>query len=185
LATERWVAARGFEGRYEVSDLGRVRSVPRQVVNGGRIKLEPGALLKPYWHRRHLKVTLYGDNRSERQVFVHILVLESFVGPKPKGRLGCHKDDNPRNNCLSNLRWDTPAANCRDAVRNGIHPETKRTTCDYGHPLDGRTGKGERYCKTCNRHKQRKSKALRTLASRQSPGSGITLPGKQQLKEKK
>lgn len=173
--SERWVPAKGFEGRYEVSDLGRVRSVPRQVVNGGRVKMEPGALLKPYWHRKHLKVTLYGDNKRERQVFVHILVLESFVGPKPKGRLGCHRDDDPRNNSIANLRWDTPAANCRDAVRNGIHPETKRTTCDYGHPLDGRTHKGERYCKTCNRHKQRRGKALRQLTSRQSPGSGVVI----------
>jgi hypothetical protein len=173
--SERWIPAYGFAGRYEVSNLGRVRSVPRQVINGGRVRLEPGALLKPYWHRKHLKVTLYGDNRTERQVFVHILVLESFVCPKPKGMLGCHQDDDPRNNCLTNLRWDTPAANSRDAVRNGIHPESKRTTCDYGHPLDGVSRKG-RYCRTCNRSKQRRSKALAALESRQSPGSGIQRP---------
>lgn len=172
---ERWVPAVGFAGRYEVSDLGRVRSVPRQVINSGQVKMEPGGLLNPYWHRRHLKVTLYGDNKRERQVFVHILVLESFVGPKPRGMLGCHKDDDPRNNTLRNLRWDTPAANSRDAVRNGLHPETKRTQCDYGHPLDGRTHKGERYCKQCNRSKQRRAKALARLAARQSPGSGVVV----------
>ena len=171
---ERWVPAYGFTGRYEVSDLGRVRSVPRQVINGGQVKMEPGVLLKPYWHRKHLKVTLYGDNKRKRDVFVHILVLESFVGPKPKGRLGCHRDDDPRNNSLSNLRWDTAAANSRDAVRNGVHPEAKRTTCNYGHPLDGRTHKGERYCKACNRHKQRQGKARKKLLASQSPGSGIT-----------
>lgn len=171
---ERWVPAHGFHGRYEVSDFGRVRSVPRQVVNGGRVKLEPGKLLRPYWHRRHLKVTLYGDARTERQVFVHILVVESFRGLVPEGKLVRHLDDDPRNNRLSNLIIGTHAENSRDAVRNGVHPETKRVTCDYGHPLDGISRKG-RYCKVCNRGKQRRGKALRELTSRQSPGSGIVI----------
>lgn len=169
---ERWIPAYGFKGRYEVSDMGRVRSVPRQVVNGGRVTLEPGRMLRPYIHHSHWKVTLYGDNKYERQVFVHVLMLESFVGPRPKGMLGCHNDDNKNNNVLGNLRWDTSQENARDQVRNGIHPETLRKTCDYGHPLDGRSKKG-RYCKQCNRAKQRRLKAVQKLAARQSPGSGV------------
>jgi len=172
---ERWVPAYGFEGRYEVSDLGRVRSVPRQVINGGKVYLEPGRLLNPYWHRSHLKVTLYADNKKERQVFVHIIVIESFRGPIPRGKLVRHLDDNPRNNRLDNLRVGTHAENSRDAVRNGVHPETRRKTCDYGHPLDGTSKKG-RYCKTCNREKQRRAKAFNRLALRQSPGSGVITP---------
>lgn len=172
--SERWVPAKGFEGFYEVSDLGRVRGVPRQIIRNGKIKTYHGGILNAYWHHRHLKVTLYGHNKRERQVFVHVLVLESFVGPRPKGYLGCHKDDNPLNNTLANLRWDSPTANSLDAVRNGVHPETKRTKCDQGHPLNGRNRKG-RYCLICNRAKQRKAKAQKKLLEAQSPGSGVVI----------
>lgn len=173
MSAERWIPVRGFEGKYEVSDMGGVRSVPRQIVNSGKVKDVPPRLLKAYWHHRHLKVTLYHDNKKERQVFVHVLVLENFVGPRPKGYLGCHYDDDPTNNKLSNLRWDSPRQNSLDAVRNGIHPEARRTHCDQGHPLDGRSKKG-RYCLRCNRDKQRKIKALKKLAAAQSPGLPLT-----------
>lgn len=65
----------------------------------------------------HLKVTLYP---GPRQVLVHRLVLESFVGPCPKGMECCHAPDpNPANNALSNLRWGTHAENARDMVNQG------------------------------------------------------------------
>lgn len=53
--------------------------------------------------------------------FAHRLVLEAFVGPCPVGLLCCHADGNPANNRLSNLRWDTQAANVEDAKRHGTH----------------------------------------------------------------
>lgn len=72
-------------------------------------------LLQPRAHRDgHLRVKLKGRDR-----WVHHLVLEAFVGPCPKGKQCCHRDDNPTNNWLSNLRWDTPRGNAADRVRNG------------------------------------------------------------------
>lgn len=49
---------------------------------------------------------------------VHVLVLRAFRGPRPAGMVGCHRDDNPANNLLGNLRWDFPLGNGADAVRN-------------------------------------------------------------------
>ena len=49
---------------------------------------------------------------------VHHLVLETFIGKKPKGKECCHLDDNPKNNNLSNLRWDTHKNNIKDAINN-------------------------------------------------------------------
>jgi hypothetical protein len=49
---------------------------------------------------------------------VHRVVLTAFRGPCPIGMEGCHADDNPLNNDLSNLRWDTPHGNAQDRVRN-------------------------------------------------------------------
>lgn len=50
---------------------------------------------------------------------VQYIVLEAFVGPRPKGAYCCHSDGSKINNSLSNLRWDTPTANCHDAELHG------------------------------------------------------------------
>ena len=60
-----------------------------------------------------------GANKSRQPVRIQKLVLEAFVGPMPTGHHACHGDGNPRNNCLSNLRWGTVSENVMDAVRHG------------------------------------------------------------------
>jgi hypothetical protein len=55
--------------------------------------------------------------------YVHRLVLETFVGPRPPGMEGCHfPDRDPANNRLNNLRWDTRQANVNDMIAHGTHP---------------------------------------------------------------
>jgi hypothetical protein len=54
---------------------------------------------------------------------VHRIVLEAFVGPCPEGMECCHNDGNPRNNNVTNLRWDTRSANQMDSVRHGTKPQ--------------------------------------------------------------
>lgn len=58
-----------------------------------------------------------------RGVCVHRVVLEAFVGPAPEGMEACHNDGDPANNALSNLRWDTHAANNDDRFRHGTVPQ--------------------------------------------------------------
>lgn len=48
-----------------------------------------------------------------------MLVLESFVGPRPSGMYCCHNDGNPQNNHVDNLRWDTPKGNSADRYKHG------------------------------------------------------------------
>lgn len=119
--TEIWVKAAGFPG-YEVSNMGRVRSVDRFDAKGrwipGRVlsNARKGAPRKgggSYWRIR-LSV-----NRKVFDCAVHTLVLKSFIGPRPEGMDGCHNDGNVDNNCLGNLRWDTCAANQRDKISHG------------------------------------------------------------------
>jgi hypothetical protein len=52
--------------------------------------------------------------------------------------VACHADDNPQNNHLSNLRWDTPGSNMLDLVRNGLHHNAVKECCIRGHVLAGR-----------------------------------------------
>jgi hypothetical protein len=118
---ERWRPVEGWPG-YEVSDFGRVGSY---LTKQGSKKGEPWAIggtlkiLSPGPSSRgHRIATLRRDGRSVGRL-VHHLVLEAFVGPRPPGMQGCHNNNDPTDNRLSNLRWDTPSENQRDRVADG------------------------------------------------------------------
>lgn len=139
----------GFEGKYEVSDHGRVRSLSRRIPYGdnGATTGRVGRILKPCSvGKGHLAVNL----GREHMVKVHLLVLEAHIGPRPNGLLGLHRDGNVQNNCLSNLYWGTYSDNNFDSVRHGTHYSASKTHCPKGHLLDGVWAhNGHRYCKTC------------------------------------
>lgn len=120
---ERWRPVLGFEGLYEISDHGSLRSLPRRNCRGQIRK----------WNRTrsgHATIDLWKDGKTQQRT-AHRLVLEAFVGPRPEGLEGCHNDGDPQNNHLSNLRWDTPSSNRTDAVRHGRR---------FGRPGRGATG---------------------------------------------
>jgi hypothetical protein len=142
---------------YEVSDAGQVRRA--------------GRVLKGWSGSRGYRLVALCSDGAQRNIQVHRLVLEAFVGPCPPGMEGCHNDGNPSNNALSNLRWDTPSANRYDTVRHGNHPAASRTACVHGHPFDEentRTRKdGSRECRACDRisHARRYRPAARRSAA--------------------
>lgn len=134
-ARERWLPIPGWEGYYEVSDLGRVRSLDREITcKNGVVKRYRGRVLSPGDDGTRLLVGLYRPGRHETRK-VHQLVLEAFVGPRPDGLEGCHADDDHTNNRLSNLRWDDRIANMADSLRNGTNNRSRRTHCPRGHSL--------------------------------------------------
>lgn len=151
-----WVPVRGAEDSHLVSNDGQVKSVDRYIVKSNRwgsttTCLHRGQILKPIprGQRGYPSVTINGRIR-----YVHTVMLESFVGPRPEGMQGLHWDDDPAHNVLSNLRWDTPGANQSDCVRNGNHPEAKRSRCDAGHeyvPGSFRMAGNTRICLECRR----------------------------------
>lgn len=75
---------------------------------------------KPVNRLGYYRVCLYVAGRK-RQVFVQELVLEAFIGPRPPGMEACHDDNDPSNNRLTNLRWDTHRNNMADKRRHGTH----------------------------------------------------------------
>lgn len=113
--TERWLSVVGYEDHYEISDIGRVRSIRTNFGNRRSrvLKVRPT-------HDGYGYVELSRDN-VQRKRKVHHLVLEAFVGPRPAGMLACHDDDDGMNNRLGNLRWDTPRSNYDDVVVSGAH----------------------------------------------------------------
>lgn len=76
----------------------------------------------------HLHVQLFSEDKPPKRRPVHLLVLEAFVGPRPDGMEGCHKDGNPRNNAMDNLRWDTAIGNWEDRKKHGKGCEGSKNT---------------------------------------------------------
>lgn len=109
-ANETWAPVIGYEGMYEVSDHGRVRSVGRMVTRKGT---------KPFWSEGrvlkttknqcgHFKVNLWRGNKG-RMFYIHRLMYEAFAGAIPEGYDVHHIDGNPQNNVLTNMRITTHA----------------------------------------------------------------------------
>lgn len=154
---ELWRPVVGYEGWYEVSTRGGVRSVDRVVVtSNGKRRTFPGVVLA----QGTLPDTGYRTvglkrNGTTKRVLVHRLVLEAFVGPSPAGHECCHKDGDPANNSLENLRWGTKSENVRDQVRHGTHNRGRRTECPRGHALvepnlvRSHLARGQRECRAC------------------------------------
>lgn len=129
IVDEGWLPIPGYEGAYEVSNLGNVRSLSRVEVYervdqySGRVltvkRSHKGKALRPGRSRcGHVSVSL-GRNNS---ILVHVLVLETFAGKRPEGMECLHRDGRPDNNRLENLRWGTRSENLHDAVRHGAKP---------------------------------------------------------------
>ena len=129
---EIWKAIPGYEGYYEASTLGRIRSVERIVMNKAKVTgadrpcLIKSKILKPYarkFERSNILPRLcvafsVGGKLKTQQV--HSLVAKTFI-PNPQGlETVNHKDGNPLNNMVENLEWLSRADNQRHAFANGL-----------------------------------------------------------------
>lgn len=121
---EDWKQVVGYEGLYEVSDRGRVRSVGRTRLqrnkHGGENEVwYPGRVLRPGVLATGYKNVGLSNCRRVVHPYIHHLVLEAFVGPRPEGMECCHNNGDNGDNRLVNLRWDTPKNNHADKRRHG------------------------------------------------------------------
>lgn len=122
---ERWMPVTGFEGRYEVSDLGRVRSLILNTRHGERPRAAPKILRAGPTGNGYRQVVLCRPGKKQARL-LHCVVLEAFVGPAPEGTEAAH-DDGVRTNCrLSNLGWKTHRENVADKVRHGTRQVGER-----------------------------------------------------------
>lgn len=147
MVVENWKPVPEFEGLYEVSDLGNVRS------------LRKGIILKPsYSNSGGYPMVIFRRNKLSFARYNHRLVMEVFVGPCPDGLEVRHLDGNPKNPALTNLAYGTHAENMYDKAQHGTDHNVAKTHCPQGHeyskentyvyvyPKDGTT---RRTCRIC------------------------------------
>ena len=108
---EEWRPISGFEGLYEVSNLGRVRSLPRHRVRG--------CILAGSSAGKGYRKAILCDKDRQLHRYIHDIVLETFVGPRPPGMEGAHRNGKRDDNRLANLRWDTRSGNHADKYIHG------------------------------------------------------------------
>lgn len=121
---EAWRDIPGYEGYYQASTLGKIRSLDRIVMQKNRWGTETKTIRKGRilgaikTNGGYLRVTLtVGENRE--LIRIHSLIMLTFVGIRPVCELVRHLDGNPKNNNLENLAYGTPRANVIDVYRYG------------------------------------------------------------------
>jgi DNA-binding transcriptional regulator YiaG len=146
-----WKPVVDWEGLYDVSNDGQVRTLPRSnnLSRSTKIRvLRPGLDTSTGYRK---VVLSHGSVKRTRPV--HVLVAEAFLGPRPDGLLVRHLNGNPLDNRASNLAWGTWSENELDAVRDGVHYWANKTHCPLGHPYDEANtrikGDGRRRCRVC------------------------------------
>lgn len=106
----------GYKGRYQVSNTGKVRRIIASY--RGRVR-ELKLTTRDKKNSEHLSVRLSDENGKVTSVYVHRLVAKAFI-PNPNNLPNvCHKDDNPKNNKVSNLFWGTHQDNINDKMKKG------------------------------------------------------------------
>ncbi|MET3559316.1 hypothetical protein ABID29_002470 [Streptococcus rupicaprae] len=127
---EIWKTVKGYEGLYEVSNLGRVKSLDKIVPKWDGVRLLKGRILKGSVTQFGYHKVILTKNKHRRTIFVHRLVAEAFLendNPKIKTQVN-HIDGDKLNNETGNLEWVSASENIKHAFSIGIKKVSKKQT---------------------------------------------------------
>jgi len=127
---EEWRPVVGYEGLYQVSNKGRVKSLERNFESTRMgtpctIIVREKILKNNIGNHGYFVVGLYKYNKMKLKT-VHSLVCEAFIGERPDGYDICHRDGNKLNNNLENLRYDSHKNNHQDMKLNNTWPSREK-----------------------------------------------------------
>jgi hypothetical protein len=185
---ERWLPVVDF-GHYEVSSLGRVRSIDHDVIaanrwGGQNVRRLRGRMLEGTWdHTGYLMVSMYrapGEKQEKRPV--HQLVADAFIGECPPGQEVRHGPNGRTDNRASQLCYGTRKENAGDKKRDGTEFYSSRDECGAGHKYTPETSYvrnkpdgtfKQRVCRICEADAhQRRAERLK-----ENPPPPCTKPG--------
>jgi hypothetical protein len=149
VTAEEWRDVTDWEGLYEVSSHGRVRTIAHTVTRSNGRPLTVSAKFVGFTTSEGRRAVRLPDGKQHE---VADLVLCAFVGPRPPGAMALHSDDDPQHNHRENLRWGTRSDNAHDAIRNGRHNFARNTACPWGHAFAGTNllrDSRQRSCRAC------------------------------------
>lgn len=165
--SEEWRTVTGFEGYYEVSNKGRVRSVPRVTIRSNGVPLTvSGRVLKctPGNEYGHLKVSLQRDG-AWTHAWVHRLVALEWCERQPGQDYVLHGPEGHTVNHVGNIRWGTQRDNAADRKEFGVPYPAPRDRCSAGHLMTEENTyrppkrPNDRNCKECQRRRVRDARA--------------------------
>lgn len=122
---EIWKDIKEYEGLYQVSNLGKIKSLGRTIerigVKGTKFyKNYPEKLLKQTKNKKGYLTVILSKNNKNKIIRVHRIVAQTFLDLKKNGKEVNHKDGNKENNCISNLEWITHQENIIHAYKNRL-----------------------------------------------------------------
>lgn len=117
----RWRPIVGYEGYYEVSDDGQVRSLWKRVGPSAHLTKQPVRVLNPGLSAGYVTVSLHRDGKRATKR-IHVLVLEAFRGPRPDGFDASHLNGDRSDNRIENLIWESRRANLQRQRGHGTAP---------------------------------------------------------------
>lgn len=120
--SEIWLPVVGFEDTYSVSSFGRVR---RDIRGPGT---QAGRILKPHVTQKGYHSVCLSRDLKGHTIFVHVVVAEAFIGPRPEGQEINHKDADKQHNVPSNLEWTTHLLNIRHSEALGLRTPRRGET---------------------------------------------------------
>lgn len=124
----KWQAIKNYEGLYEASECGQIRSIDRKILGVDGIEYPyKGRILAqtPNKNVRYYTVSLWKNNKGTTH-YVHRLVAEAFIpNPSSKPEIN-HIDGNRQNNLVTNLEWCTRFENTKYAIDTGLKVYTNR-----------------------------------------------------------
>ena len=145
---EIWKPIKNFEGMYEVSNLGRVKSLPRLKINNRGKQLTKERIMKPHdFNAGYYKVPLTDKKHNKKYYLVHRLVAQAFIPNLDNLPQVNHIDGDKSNNCVDNLEWCDRPYNIRHAYKMGLNPSRKKMI-EYINSLEDRIEKIEKIIKS-------------------------------------
>lgn len=121
---EVWKDIKGYEGYYQASSHGRIRSYDQYVNGYNGLKLRKGVTRNPHIYKEGYKSLTLSIKGTVKKYLVHRLIAETFI-PNPENKETVnHKDLNKLNNNIENLEWCTHKENVHHAINNNVNPST-------------------------------------------------------------